>query len=59
MDHLLERFEKLEQATTHTVERRLRWWRGTALVLLMLGLVSWPLSGTVAQAQDERGYPRP
>jgi len=41
MDHLLERLERLEQRT-HTVERQLRWWRATALLLLILGLVSLP-----------------
>ena len=35
MDHLHERLERLEQRT-HTVERRLRWWRG----LLARGLRS-------------------
>ena len=52
MDHLHERLERLEQRT-HTVERQLRWWRGTALLLLILGLVSLPWQGAKTQAQEE------
>jgi hypothetical protein len=58
MDNFRERFEALEQWTaqlqqhTRLVERRLRWWRGIACGLLLLGLVSLPLpSGT---ARDEQ-----
>jgi hypothetical protein len=41
MDDLQIRLDALEQRT-HTVARQLRWWRGTALLLLMLGFVSLP-----------------
>src|SRR5262249_30241993 len=58
MDNFRERFEALEQqmnvmgAHTRTVERRLRWWRGLACGLGLLGLVSMPLqSGTAADTQ--------
>ena len=59
MDHLHERLEALEHHIqtlhhqTHMVTRQLRWWRGTALVLLVLGLVSWLLSGAITQAHDQ------
>src|SRR5262249_45213870 len=53
MDNFRERFEALEQqmkvmgAHTRTVERRLRWWRGIACSLVVLGLLSWaPPLGT-------------
>jgi BMFP domain-containing protein YqiC len=52
MDHLHKRLERLEQRT-HTVERQLRWWRATALLLLVLGLVSLPWQVAHTQAQDE------
>jgi len=65
MDNLRERIEALEQqmramgAHTRTVERRLRWWRGIACGVMLLGFVSLPLqSGTAADKQpggmDER-----
>jgi hypothetical protein len=57
MDNVRERLEALEQQTkameahTHTVERRLRRWRGMAGGLLMLGVLSWALpSGKAADA---------
>jgi hypothetical protein len=57
MDNFRERLEALEQQTkameahTHTVERRLRRWRGMAGGLLVLGLLSWALpSGKAADA---------
>jgi hypothetical protein len=60
MDNFRERFEALEQRTEHlqqhirTVERRLRWWRGIACGLGLLGLVSLPLqSGTAADTQPK------
>ena len=59
MDNFRERIEVLEQqekamrAHTRTVERRLRWWRGMACGLLIVGLVSLPLpSGTARPEHD-------
>jgi hypothetical protein len=65
MDNFRKRFEALEQRTeqlqqhtqaleahTRTIERRLRWWRGIACGVGLLGLVSLPLqSGTAADTQ--------
>lgn len=58
MDNLRERFESLEQRTkamevhTHTIERRLRWWRGIACGVGMLALLSLALpSGKAADTQ--------
>jgi hypothetical protein len=58
MNNLRERIEALEQqmramgAHTRTVERQLRWWRGIACGVMLLGLVSLPLqSGTAADNQ--------
>jgi hypothetical protein len=58
MDNFRERIDALEQqmkvmgAHTRTVERRLRWWRGIACGVMLLGLVSLPLqSGTAADTQ--------
>ena len=55
MDNFRERFEALEQRTEHlqqhihTVERRLRWWRGFACGVVLLALMSRSLqSGTAA-----------
>jgi hypothetical protein len=61
LDNFRERFEALEQQTeqlqryTRTVERRLRWWRGMAGGLLVLGLLSWASSlGTAQDASSAR-----
>jgi hypothetical protein len=49
MDHLRERLDALEQQvhtlTQHTqmATRRLRWWRGLACSLAVVGLLSWGL----------------
>jgi chaperonin cofactor prefoldin len=57
MDQLHTRLDALEQSvqTLHqqarTVTRQLRWWWGTALLLLGLGLISWPLSRATLPAQ--------
>ena len=42
MDHLQTRLEALERQM-HTVNRRLRWWRGLACGLVVLGLLGWGL----------------
>src|SRR5215510_12678052 len=59
MDNVWERIEALEQqmklmgAHTRTVERRLRWWRGVAGGVMVLGLLSGVLpSGTTVDAQQ-------
>jgi hypothetical protein len=62
MDIFRERFEALEQQTeqlkhqtqtleahTRMGERRLRWWRGIACGVLVLGLLSWALPSNKAQ----------
>jgi hypothetical protein len=54
MDYFHERLEALEQRTeqlhqqTRTVERRLRWWRGFACGMVILGLKSWGLQSSHA-----------
>ena len=61
LDDFHERLEALEQWTAHlqqqtrTVERRLRWWRGFACGMVLLGLKSWGLqtSHAVLAAQVE------
>ena len=53
-DDLHERIEALEQQTEHwhrqtrTGERRLRWWRGFACGMVILGLKSWGLQASHA-----------
>ena len=42
------------QAHTRTVERRLRWWRGLACGVGLLGLVSLPLPSGTAQDKSKR-----
>jgi hypothetical protein len=42
VDQLQTRLEALEHRT-HTVERQLRWWRGLACGLAVLGLLGWGL----------------
>jgi hypothetical protein len=54
MDDFQERLDALEQRTeqlhqqTRTVERRLRWWRGFACGMVILGLKSWGLQSSHA-----------
>jgi hypothetical protein len=68
MDNFRERFEALERQTeqlhhetqalkahTRTVERRLRWWRGIACGVMLLGLVSLPLQSGKAVDTQPRG----
>ena len=59
MDNFRERIEVLEQQTeqlhqhTRMVERRLRWWRGLACGVMVLGLLSGALpSGKTVDAQQ-------
>jgi hypothetical protein len=52
MDNFRERFEALERRT-QMVEQRLRWWRGMAGGLLVLGLLSWALP--LGKAADAPG----
>ena len=61
LDDFHERLGALEQWTAHlqqqtrTVERRLRWWRGFACGMVILGLKSWGLQANhgVLAAQVE------
>ena len=60
MENLLERVEALEHhlrtlaAHTHTVERRLRWWRRLACGLVMLALIGGALqAGPTVDAQSK------
>src|SRR5919201_1573194 len=62
LDNFHKRFEALEQRTeqmmhhNRTIERRLRWWRGMAAGLLILGLLSWALpSGKAQDASSAKG----
>jgi hypothetical protein len=57
MDQLQTRLDALEQQM-HTVNRRLRWWRGLAGGLLALAVLTWALPlGTAQDAQhdDKKG----
>ena len=52
MDNFRERFEALE-VHIHTVERRLRWWRGIACSVVVLALLGFPLRSGKAQYEDK------
>jgi hypothetical protein len=52
MDDLRERVEALEHHA-RSVERRVRWWRGVACTVVMIGLLSWALPSSIAQAAKE------
>jgi hypothetical protein len=55
MDHLQTRLETLEQQM-HTVNRRLRWWRGLACGAVVLAVLTWALPAVIAQEDAlERG----
>jgi Grass antifreeze beta roll len=54
MDHLQTRLEALEQQM-HTVNRRLRWWRGLACGLAVLVGLTWALPAVIAQEEDAKG----
>jgi hypothetical protein len=51
MDHLQTRLDTLEQQIS-TVNRRLRWWRGLACGLAVLGLLGWGLPLGLAREED-------
>jgi hypothetical protein len=48
MDHLHERLTAVEQQL-HSMNRRLRWWRGIACGLLVLAVLTWALPLGTAQ----------
>ena len=48
MDQLQTRLDALEQQM-HTVNRRLRWWRGLACGLVGLAVLAWMLPAVIAQ----------
>jgi hypothetical protein len=54
LDNLRERVETLEHHT-HTVERRLRWWRGIACAVVMLALLGLALPSGKAVDTPGRG----
>jgi hypothetical protein len=53
MDHLQSRLDALEQQM-HTVNRRLRWWRGLACGLVGLAVLAWMLPAVTAQEEDAK-----
>jgi hypothetical protein len=59
MENIHDRIAALEQqmnimsAHTRMVERRLRWWRGIACGLLIVGLISLPLPSGMAQEEPQ------
>jgi hypothetical protein len=57
MDQLHTRLEALEQQM-HTVTRRLRWWRGLAVGLLVLAVLTWALPSGTAQEEAAQGGQR-
>jgi hypothetical protein len=54
MDQLQTRLDALEQQM-HTVNRRLRWWRGLACGLLALAVLTWALPLSTAQEGARSG----
>jgi hypothetical protein len=61
MNHMQTRLDALEHQVrtlhqqTHTVKRRLRWWRGLACGLIGVGLLTWALpSGAAQKAQKKK-----
>jgi trimeric autotransporter adhesin len=57
MDQLQTRLDALEQQM-HTVNRRLRWWRGLAGGLLVLAVLTWALPSGIAQEDTSTGGQR-
>jgi hypothetical protein len=57
MDHLQTRLDALEQQM-HTVNHRLRWWRGLACGLLGLAVLTWALPAGTAPEEASQGGQR-
>jgi hypothetical protein len=57
MDQLQTRLDALEQQM-HTVNCRLRWWRGLAGGLLGLAVLTWALPAGLAQEEDAKKGPK-
>ena len=61
MDQLHARLDALEhhmhtlQQQTHTLARRLRWWRGLASALLVLAVLTWALPSGLAREEAAPG----
>lgn len=53
MDQLQTRLDALEQQM-HTVNCRLRWWRGLACGLLTLAVLTWALPLSIAQEDEAK-----
>src|SRR5262245_36906441 len=53
MDDLRKRVDVLEHHARR-VERRARWWRGIACTAGVLGLFSWAMPSSMAQAEKEQ-----
>ena len=53
MDDLRTRLDTLEQQMS-TVNRRLRWWRGLAVGLLGLAVLTWALPVSIAQEEEAK-----
>jgi hypothetical protein len=54
MDQLHTRLDALEQQM-HTVNHRLRWWRGLACGAVVLAVLTWALPAVIAQEEDAKG----
>jgi hypothetical protein len=57
MDHLQTRLDALEQQM-HTVNRRLRWWRGLACGAVVLAGLTWALPAVIAQEEAQGKGPK-
>jgi hypothetical protein len=53
MDQQSERLDALEQQM-HSVNRRLRWWRGLACGAVVLAVLTWALPAVIAQEEDAK-----
>jgi len=60
MDRLHDRLDALEAQVhtltqhTHTVTRRLRWWRGLASGAVVLAVLTWALPAVIAQEEEAK-----